>query len=220
MKKITQAEKAYHIIEELIVTLELKPGQIVSENELSRQINIGRMPIREALKRLEFTNLIVTLPQRGVMVKEITAEEMLKQLEVRTVIERLIVETATKFLNDSEKKRLLELAEQYKEATKQKDVIKALHVDSEFNNLIGLASRNPYAWQIISYLYVVGRRNYYIYYYMDDKLTCDMNYAHIDLMKIMVTGDVEKARKQLDYLLQCTKKLICFQLNELLAQQV
>lgn len=216
---MTQAKRAYQIIEERIVTLQLKPGQIVSENELSKQFQIGRMPIREALKKLESANLVVALPRKGVMVKDITTEEMLQQLEVRAVLERLIVESATRFLDKNEKQRLLELADEYEEATQQKDAIKTIHADNEFNELIGKASRNPYAWNAICPLHVVGRRNFYLHYYLDEELTTEISNAHINLMKIMVTGDVAKALEQLNYLLQCIKKLNCLRINLLLAQR-
>ncbi|MDR3560581.1 MAG: GntR family transcriptional regulator [Negativicutes bacterium] len=210
---ITQAEKAYRLLEEDIVSLQLKPGQVISENEISKKLNIGRMPIREAMKKLEFANLLVTLPRKGVMIKDITVEELLQQLEVRTVLERLIVERATKYLEEDDKKRLLELAVEYEEATKERNADKAVYVDNEFNILIGKASKNPSAFNAISPFQIAARRVYYLNYYIDEKLIYDINYAHIDLMRVMVTGDVEKALKQLDYLLQCIKKLNCLRLN-------
>src|SRR5260370_1054994 len=45
-------EQAYRLIEEQIVTLRLKPGDILSEQMLSASFTIGRTPIREALPRL------------------------------------------------------------------------------------------------------------------------------------------------------------------------
>ena len=48
----TLTEQAYRLIEEQIVTLRLKPGDILSEQMLSASCGIGRTPIREALQRL------------------------------------------------------------------------------------------------------------------------------------------------------------------------
>ena len=46
----TLTEQAYKQIEELIVTLRLKPGHVLSEQSLSASLGIGRTPIREALQ--------------------------------------------------------------------------------------------------------------------------------------------------------------------------
>ena len=55
---MTLSEQAYANLEELIVTLKLAPGRIVSEGELSVLTGIGRTPIREALQRLAREKLV------------------------------------------------------------------------------------------------------------------------------------------------------------------
>src|SRR5271154_1043638 len=45
-------ERAYRAIEEQIVTLQLKPGDVLSEQMLSATFGFGRTPVREALQRL------------------------------------------------------------------------------------------------------------------------------------------------------------------------
>jgi DNA-binding GntR family transcriptional regulator len=76
-------ERAYRQIEELIVTLQIPPGTVVSEASLSERLAIGRTPIREALQRLARERLVVVLPRRGIMVSEINVRTQLRLLEVR-----------------------------------------------------------------------------------------------------------------------------------------
>ena len=59
------AEGAYRAIEEMIVTRQLPPGTMVSENQLSEQLGCGRTPIREALQRLRFQGYVDIHPRRG-----------------------------------------------------------------------------------------------------------------------------------------------------------
>jgi DNA-binding GntR family transcriptional regulator len=54
----TLTEQAYRLIEEQIVTLSLKPGDVLSEQLLSATLKIGRTPIREALQRLAREGLV------------------------------------------------------------------------------------------------------------------------------------------------------------------
>ena len=59
------SDRAYFSIRELIVTLELAPGSIVSERELQDRLGVGRTPVREALQRLEGERLVEVYPRRG-----------------------------------------------------------------------------------------------------------------------------------------------------------
>ena len=65
------ADRAYRELEEMIVTLQLSPGTVLSEQALSVRLKIGRTPIREALQRLARDGLVAIMPRRGIMVSEI-----------------------------------------------------------------------------------------------------------------------------------------------------
>src|SRR6516225_3695634 len=83
-------EQAYRLIEEEIVTLRLKPGDILSEQMLSAGLQIGRTPIREALQRLAREGLVTILPRKGILVSDINPRHQLLLLEVRRELERLL----------------------------------------------------------------------------------------------------------------------------------
>ena len=63
---LTDAEKAYQRIKEDIVTLKMRPGALIRETDLMEDLEFGRTPIREALKRLQSENLVIASPRRGV----------------------------------------------------------------------------------------------------------------------------------------------------------
>jgi DNA-binding GntR family transcriptional regulator len=86
----TLTERAYRAIEEQIVTLRLKPGDILSEQMLSAACAIGRTPIREALQRLAREGLVTILPRKGILVSDINPRHQLLLLEVRRELERLL----------------------------------------------------------------------------------------------------------------------------------
>ncbi|MCB0270228.1 MAG: GntR family transcriptional regulator, partial [Calditrichaeota bacterium] len=93
---VTQSlsEKAYQLVEEMIVTLKMLPGTAFSEQELSKRVNIGRTPLREALQRLIADRLVISLPRRGMIVTEINLTEYLAILETRRELDRLIARKA------------------------------------------------------------------------------------------------------------------------------
>ena len=57
----TLTDRAYRELEEMIVTLRLLPGTVLSEQALSVRLKIGRTPIREALQRLARDGLVVIM---------------------------------------------------------------------------------------------------------------------------------------------------------------
>src|SRR5690348_17748309 len=71
----------------MIVTLQLSPGTILSEQALAQRLKIGRTPIREALQRLARDGLVVIMPRRGIMVSEINLRLQLRLLEVQPQID-------------------------------------------------------------------------------------------------------------------------------------
>jgi DNA-binding GntR family transcriptional regulator len=202
------AEQAYIKLEQMIITLELKPGIIVSENEISQKLGIGRMPIREAFKRLELSGLVSIAPRRGILISEIKTDEIFLQLEVRAALEELIVKRACKYATSSERSRLMHLAAEYEAATKSNDRAQAIRIDDEFNELIGVCSKNPFASHAITPFYALFQRIYYYNYEVNEELTLEINYAHIELMKSISLGDEQKAIEKLRELLKCNERLI------------
>ncbi|MED9822424.1 MAG: GntR family transcriptional regulator [Christensenellales bacterium] len=61
----TARDYALRILKNNIVSMELKPGVMVSENELSAQMGLSRTPVREALMDLAKCRAVDVLPQRG-----------------------------------------------------------------------------------------------------------------------------------------------------------
>ena len=69
---ISLSERAYQAIRRMIVRLELAPGAVVRDDELQRQLGLGRTPIREALQRLVRDQFVTVIPRRGMYVRAST----------------------------------------------------------------------------------------------------------------------------------------------------
>ena len=77
-----------------IVSLRLRPGERLSENELALQFGTSRAPVREALIRLIEEGFIKVLPQRGSFVTAISLAAMQRARFVREALEVAIVRRA------------------------------------------------------------------------------------------------------------------------------
>jgi DNA-binding GntR family transcriptional regulator len=93
------ADRAYHEIRGLIVSLELAPGAVIDERDLIGRLGIGRTPVREALRRLAHERLVEVYPRRGMFVTGVDVRQLARLSEVRAVLEpeaaRLAAERAT-----------------------------------------------------------------------------------------------------------------------------
>lgn len=75
-----------------IISLNLKPGSTVSENELARELGMSRTPVREALQELQKLNLIEVFPQRGSVISHIDFKVVEEAVFLRKVLETAVVE--------------------------------------------------------------------------------------------------------------------------------
>ncbi|WP_441997726.1 GntR family transcriptional regulator [Microvirga sp. 2TAF3] len=97
-----------------IVTLRLRPGVRLSENELALRFGTSRAPVREALIRLVEEGLIEVLPQRGSFVSRISLAAMQRARFVREALEVAIVRRAVErgLSSSAQEKAVATLAEQ------------------------------------------------------------------------------------------------------------
>jgi DNA-binding GntR family transcriptional regulator len=79
--------RAYAVLREAIVAMELPPGARLSENELAAQLGVSRTPVREALIRLRDEQLVEIAPQRGTFVTPISVRGVLDAQFVREALE-------------------------------------------------------------------------------------------------------------------------------------
>ncbi len=203
----TLADKAYDILEDKILKSFYEPGELISEKKLSDELGIGRMPIREAIKRLENAYLVKVMPHRGIMVTEIKMEEIFLQIEVRRLLERLIAKRAAKYSTPKEKEYFLELANRYEKVTKNGTSDEALEVDNEFNELVATCCRNPFAAASLRPLHAHARRLYYRQYYADPETINHINQSHSNVMKAIAKGDENQAVQASDELIDWIVKL-------------
>ncbi|MDX3907419.1 MAG: GntR family transcriptional regulator [Pigmentiphaga sp.] len=65
----------------------LAPGAVLRQEEVAKLFNVSRVPVREAMGRLETDGLVVLRPRRGYAVAELRQDEIVEIFELRMVIE-------------------------------------------------------------------------------------------------------------------------------------
>lgn len=196
--------QAYERVEEMIVKLELVPGSVISEAEMSASLGIGRTPVREALQRLAREHLVVILPQRGVLVSEIDVKRQLRLLETRREVERLVARCAARRATDVENRRFAWLAKEFSASAKTGDQGRFMRADKEFNDLSLRASRNEFAAGAMGLMHGLSRRFWFMHHRQADD-TDTMATLHGDLAGAIANRDEAGAAIALDRLIDHTE---------------
>ena len=197
------AAAAYKQIENLIVTLELPPGSMLSETGLSARLSIGRTPIREAIKRLEREGLVVVLPQRGFMVSQINLAHHLQMLEVRGHLELLVGRTAALRASEEERQEMLKVADVIEAAAAQGD--KTLFIDDSWDShsLPVVATHNESMVTAMSLFFGQSRRFWFAHCERFANIR-EIGKLHADRLRAIAGGDPDEAeaasRRLMEYL--------------------
>src|ERR1700733_15811913 len=84
------------MLSEGILSGKYKPGDRLNESQIARELNISRIPVREALSQLQEQGLVQNRERRGMFVTHITTEEVLQITSLRIVLETEALRLAQK----------------------------------------------------------------------------------------------------------------------------
>ena len=200
----TLTEQAYRAIEEQIVTLRLRPGDVLSEQMLSATFKVGRTPVREALQRLAREGLVTILPRKGILVSDINPRSQLLVLEVRRELERLLSRMSAERASAEQREQFSEIARGMDQAAKANDDISFMRLDRELNHLIIEAAHNDYAARAMKLLQGLSRRFWYMHYRKAADLPLCAR-LHAMQARAIAKGDASLAAKSCDNLIDYTE---------------
>lgn len=146
-------ESVFLILEDEILSGKLKRGETLAETALSKRLGVSRTPLRAALHRLCEEGLVDISPNRGAVVVGIGREELINVYKIRMRLEGLASAEAAKKITKEDIKKLhdiIELADFY---ISKQDAEHLKELDSEFHNVIYLASGNRLLCKTLSELH-------------------------------------------------------------------
>ena len=194
------SDQARARLEEMIVSLELPPGSVWSEAQLSTRLGIGRTPVREALQRLENEHLVTIVRRHGVQATEINVVQQLLLLELRRALERLIAVSAARRATPQERAELLEMAKELERVVVENDVRKFLRAHYEIKNFMAACARNQFVARAVAPCYAMSRRFYYLHYRTEPDVAIAARH-HVGVIQAVVLGDEEEASAASDRLM-------------------
>ena len=129
----------YETIRQRIILLQIQPGSPINTNALAEEMGVSVTPVREALIRLEADGLVHRVPNSTARVTEVHLHDLKDMLEARLLLVEQIARLAAQRVREDELEKMRALLEQMKQVTDRRELIR---LDSEFHQLVNLASKN------------------------------------------------------------------------------
>lgn len=146
---VSVSEYVYEFLKENIISFKLKPGNKISENEISELLNVSRTPVREAFIKLSKEDLVYVLPQRGTYISYIDLEQVEEARFIRESLEKAVIELAAKEFPEDALIELEKNLDLQKSKIKNKEYSKFLELDEEFHKTIFIACNKARTWSVI-----------------------------------------------------------------------
>ncbi len=145
---ILAADQAYRAIKSAILNLQYPPGSLIKDTRLMKTLQLGRTPIREALKKLEVELLVVSRPRQGTYVSEISVSDFAQQHPVHRQLTALAVDLAVQRLTPR-RIDVLRTLQQQLITGETVDMISLIHAVLRFHHQMARSSRNLYLSQML-----------------------------------------------------------------------
>lgn len=125
-----------------IVDGTLKPGAVIRDLDLAKQLGVSRTPVREALLKLEDENFVETKPNRSTKVSDICFEEVYSLYSTVWTLEKLALEQGMEYIEKEQIEEMMSNNRRLEEAINQNNAIQANVYDTAFHNVIVQSSHN------------------------------------------------------------------------------
>lgn len=136
LKQRTVEDEITSRLRNAIIGGSFAPGSHLNETEVAKQMNVSRIPIREAIKKLEQEGLLVRHTNRRVFVVSFSAHDVKEVFSLRANLECMAFEWALPNMGQADYEALRELIAQQEKAVTGKDYEALARLDMRFHEYI------------------------------------------------------------------------------------
>ncbi len=187
-------EKVYQYLKNEILSGELKTGERLVERELADRLKISRTPIREALLRLESQGFVTTVPRKGVIVSQISREQVLEVFSILSALEVMAVQLATERLDEVTLHELDQLIAETDRLTEHEEDQEISQFHIRTNDFLYRAAKSPRLHDMLKDLVDYIRAFAHIGYEVPGRMQQALK-EHKDILLAVKAGQAELAMK-------------------------
>ncbi|WP_372803334.1 GntR family transcriptional regulator [Paracoccus seriniphilus] len=134
------ADPIYDEVRAMILSGEIKPGSPLRQDELAKRFGVSKIPVREALRRLQVENLVTFEKNKGASVRHYSEKEILQLLDIRVALESRALELAIPNMIDSDFRDMRKLLADYAQRT---EVEEWSAMNARFHHMLYEPCGNP-----------------------------------------------------------------------------
>lgn len=153
---------AYFLIRDLIVTLELAPGTPVNERSLMDRLELGRTPVREALRRLADEGLVTIYARRGMTIAPVDVHDLASVSEVRVGLEGLAARLAAQRATADDLEVAADLIDELDRGVDPADPRALIRLDQRVHHCLYRATQNPYLVGTLDQYFTLSLRLWFL----------------------------------------------------------
>lgn len=137
------AIQVFGFVRDAIISMDLLPGQMISETSLANQFGVSRTPVREAIIQLANIGFVEVLPQRGTYVTKFSMDKILEARFIREAIEVSVVSYLAENVTEDIVVEGEKIIQQQREAADDNDALAFHKLDDKFHQM--LANHTKYS---------------------------------------------------------------------------
>jgi len=187
-------QRAYELIREKITSLELTPGSPVDEGKLADELDMGLVPVREALNLLAHDHLVATADQ-GLFVSKVEIPDLHQISEIRMLLEPYCAQEAAAHAT-ADDIVVLEALSQEQSQIPPDQPKQLFDLDHKFHQAIARAARNKYLSEILENFYGHSKRVWFLVLPHLDFLSTAVE-SHLEMVKAIKDQDGEQAAQMM-----------------------
>ena len=185
--KASLADRAYEILRHRLIMLDIAPGDAINEAALSQELEVGRTPIREALKRLESDHLVVSFPRRGTFASTVDLTDLSTISEMREALEPIAARKAARNLTPERRREFEATIAELRELEATDDQRTLMERDLDVHRLIYRSVDNPHLMETLVRLDDLATRIWCLVIPRIPDLIKHIR-EHIDLLEAILDG--------------------------------
>ncbi len=192
----TYQQQAYDYVRGEIINLGFKPGEFITDAQITEKLKISRTPVREAFQRLEKEGLLVNEARKGWRVYMLDLEDIREIFELKIAIEGMLVRRAAECADAGLREDLANALADMKASVEADDADTWLQADIHLHNTLFLMANNERAEQIVQNLNDQWHRLRLGYVALQGRTKKSLR-EHEDFTRSVLAGEPDKAEKQI-----------------------
>lgn len=190
----TISDYVYEVIRKNIISLNMVPGQQISEKEISEKLKVSRTPVREAFIKLAREGLLKVVPQIGTYISYIDLDLVEDIRFIRECLEKSVLKIATESFPEELIGVLKLNIESQKSLAKQKNFFDLLMMDEEFHKTIFMGCNKERTWSFIEQINSDYNRVRMLTFIADINWE-NVIYQHEQILDSIINKDTEKGQE-------------------------